>query len=69
MKPWSQRYQASGKRKGSNSYNGQLMGRIRKLLEFVSGNDVVMMLKDMLTREEKLNLCDETKSALENLVN
>ena len=47
MKPWSQRYkgEVSGKLRGSNGYNAKLIGNIRKILSFVSGNEVVMMLK------------------------
>lgn len=48
MKRWSERFHKDGRRRRSNTFNFELIGKIRRLLEFISGNDIVKMLKGIV---------------------
>lgn len=44
MKKWSERYQSTPKRNGS----GKFISKIRSILELISGNDIIEMLKSYI---------------------
>lgn len=53
MKPWSQRFQQTGRfrnvtRRNSSSFNSKLIKKIRKILLLISGNDMITMIKGIL---------------------
>ena len=47
MKPWSQRYKREKRTniRCSNSWNMKLIEQVRKILQLISGNDFIAMLK------------------------
>lgn len=48
MKPWSERFHRNGIRRTSNGFNTMLVENVRKLLQFISGNDMIKMLKGVV---------------------
>lgn len=69
MKKWSDRFRVARDDRLS-WYLKKLARQIKSILHAVSGDDIVEMLKDVLTKKERLLLAPpEFKDALQNLVN
>lgn len=59
-KPWDQRYRGHGTRKDSNGHNRELERNIRIILNVISGDKVVEMLKGLLFLFfSQLKFCDD----------
>ncbi|RNA36654.1 hypothetical protein BpHYR1_036032 [Brachionus plicatilis] len=57
MKKWSDKFRLTGQNR-SSWYILKLKNDVRKILNLISGNDIIEMLKDVLTQKEKRNLVD-----------
>ena len=67
MLKWSERSTSGISQK--NHYLIKLIKKIRSLLVLISGDDLVPMLKDLLSKTEIDSLCEPYKEALIGLVN
>ena len=67
MKPWSQR-SSSNSKETADWYIRKLRKQILELLAIVSGDEIIEMLKDVLSKDQLDLLTPKDKDALKNLV-